>query len=133
MLTKAGFADYYVEIAGDLQVSGTNAAGAPWIIGIQNPFKPGEIVKHVSLENKGMATSGSYIRGDHIYNPVSPEKPNEIVSLTVITENIVDADRFATAAFAMGRAGIYFIEKLEGFEGYMIDSDGIATYTSNFY
>lgn len=28
--------------------------------------------------------------------------------------------------------GIYFIESLPGFEGYVIDSNGMATYTSGF-
>jgi hypothetical protein len=32
----------------------------------------------------------------------------------------------------MGRVGIQFIEKLPGFEGYMIDKKGIATLTSGF-
>ncbi len=54
------------------------------------------------------------------------------MSLTVIGPNIYDADRFATAAFAMGRDGIYFIENLEGFEGYMIDKNGMATFTTGF-
>ena len=38
----------------------------------------------------------------------------------------------ATAAFAMGRRGIQFIEKLQGFEGYLIDAQARATYTSGF-
>ena len=62
----------------------------------------------------------------------------DIVSLSVIGPNIYEADRFATAAFAMGRKGIEFIENLNVdsgprmFEGYMIDSKGIATMTSDF-
>jgi thiamine biosynthesis lipoprotein len=54
------------------------------------------------------------------------------MSLTVIGPNVCDADRFATGAFAMGEAGIRFIEGLPGFEGYMIDAHGVATYTSGF-
>ena len=46
--------------------------------------------------------------------------------------NVLEADRFATAAFAMGREGIHFIESLKGFEGYAIDAKGIATMTSGF-
>jgi len=56
----------------------------------------------------------------------------DIASITIIGPNVYDADRFATAAFAMGKRGIQFIEKLAGFEGYMIDMRGIATYTSGF-
>ena len=80
-----------------------------------------------------MATSGNYIRGDHIYNPhASAEIIKDIVSLTVIAANVYEADRFATAAFAMGADGINFIEKLLGLEGYLVDKNGIATYTSGF-
>jgi len=87
----------------------------------------------VYTKGKGIATSGSYLRGQHIYNPHTPqEKLLEIVSLTVIGENVLEADRFATAAFAMGRDGINFIEQLPGFEGYAIDKNGLATMTSNF-
>ena len=55
-----------------------------------------------------------------------------IISLTVIGPNVYEADRFATAVFAMGRKGILFLESLDGFHGYAVDSRGIATMTSNF-
>jgi len=45
---------------------------------------------------------------------------------------VYEADRFATAAFAMGKKGILFIESLTGFEGYAVDNKGIATYTNGF-
>ena len=44
----------------------------------------------------------------------------------------MDADRYATAAFAMGTTGIEFIEEMDGFEGYQIDATGRATLTSGF-
>ena len=92
-----------------------------------------EIVKAVCLTNQGIATSGTYIRGQHVYNPFSPESQlTKIISITVIGPNVYEADRFATAAFAMQEKGIQFIESKENLEGYMIDSSGIATYTSGF-
>lgn len=133
ILRQAGFKNYYVDAGGDIQVSGKNDEGQDWRVGIQSPFNPKEIVKVVSLQDCGMATSGTYVRGQHIYDPKDSEQPiTEIVSLTVIGPDIYEADRFATAAFAMGSAGIYFIENLKGFEGYMIDPKGLATYTSGF-
>ena len=81
----------------------------------------------------GIATSGTYVRGQHIYDPRRPGRPIEdIVSLTVIGPDVLEADRFSTAAFAMGRSGIHFIEELAGFEGYVVDSGGIAIQTSGF-
>jgi thiamine biosynthesis lipoprotein len=133
LLEQAGFEHFYVEAGGDIQVKGKNTEGKQWRVGIRNPFKIEEIVKVVYLEEKGMATSGTYIRGQHIYNPhAKGQLIEDIVSLTVIGPNVYEADRFATAAFAMGKAGIGFIEKLEGLEGYMIDKNGIATMTSGF-
>jgi len=134
ILKKRGFKNFYVEAGGDIQVKGKNSKGGCWKAGIRNPFKTQEIVKSVCLrKNEGIATSGTYIRGNHIYNPKDRSKKiDEIVSLTVIGPNVYEADRFATAAFAMGKEGIAFIEKLSGFEGYMIDKNGIATMTTNF-
>jgi len=128
LLKKLGMNIFFVDVGGDIQVSGKR-----WDIGIKHPFDQTEIVKVMHLEDRGVATSGTYIRGQHIYDPFAKDQHiDEIVSLTVIGPNVHEADRFATAAFAMKRKGIEFIEGLPGFEGYMIDRDGIATMTSGF-
>lgn len=133
LLKDCGWKNYYVDAGGDIQSAGTNNKNQEWSIGIQNPFNLQEIVKVIYPRGKGVATSGTYIRGQHIYNPSSKERMiDEVVSLTVIGPNIYEADRFATAAFAMGREGINFIENLPGFEGYQIDAQGQATFTSGF-
>ena len=132
MLKDVGFANFYIDAGGDIQAAGMKE-GNPWRIGIRNPFNRTENVKVLVITDMGVATSGTAIRGQHIYNPHQHEQPIEdIVSPTVIGPNIYEADRFATAAFAMGRRGVYFIERLPGFEGYMIDSSARATYTSDF-
>jgi thiamine biosynthesis lipoprotein len=132
MLKNKGFRNFYVEIAGDIQVFGKNENRENWKVGIQNPFNLNEIVKVVKLSNKGIATSGIYRRGGHIYNPKEKTTASEIASISVIGPNIYEADRFATVAFAMGEKGIEFIEKLKGFEGYMIKKDRQAILTSGF-
>lgn len=133
LLSRRGFSNHYVEAGGDIQVQGNNSEGECWKIGIRNPFNTSEVIKVVGLRNQGIATSGTYIRGQHIYNPKRMGTPiNDIVSLTVIGPNVYEADRFATPAFAMGKDGIHFIEKLEGFEGYVVDANGMATLTSGF-
>ncbi len=133
LLKKMGFKNYCVEAGGDIQTIGKNENGEKWRVGIQNPFKKNEIVKVIQLSGEGMATSGSYERGQHIYNPHDLNlEISDIVSLTVIGPNIYEADRFATAAFAMDKEGINFIEGRQGLEGYIIDKNGIATMTSGF-
>ncbi len=153
ILDKKGTKKYYINAGGDIQTK-----GGPWTVGIRNPFKTNENVKIVYLNGEGIATSGTYEKGNHIYDPHSMNSNFEnsflrsrqtswpvtsfsgnshkdvgsIVSITVIGKNVYEADRFATAAFAMGKNGINFIEKQDGLEGYMIDVDGIGTMTSGF-
>lgn len=132
ILEKRGLEDFYVEAGGDIQTSGKNEKGKKWRIGIRNPFDKSKIVKVIAVSGEGVATSGTYERGEHIYNPKNGKAPTGIVSLTVVGPNVYEADRFATAAFAMGKEGINFIEKTPDLEGYMIDKNGTATMTSGF-
>jgi len=133
LLRQNGFENFYVDAGGDIQMSGCNSADAPWRVGIRNPFNPEEIVKVLSVTDRGVATSGTYVRGQHIYNPLAEGQIiTDILSLTVVGPDIYEADRFATAAFAMSREGIHFIESLNDFEGYMIDKDKQATFTTGF-
>lgn len=132
-LRRRDIRDFCLEAGGDFQTGGRNSQGEPWKIGIRNPFDRNEIVKVVSVTSKGVATSGTAVRGQHIYDPYTPGASiDEVKSLTVIGPDIYEADRFATAAFAMGPKGIGFIDSLEGFEGYMIDANKNATLTSGF-
>lgn len=132
ILKSKGFKNIYVEIAGDIQVFGKDENKRNWKIGIQNPFNLKEIIKVVNLSDKGIATSGNYIRRNHIYNPKSKNKNHDIVSVTIIGPNVYEADRFATAIFAMGEKGEEFLVMLNGFEGYIIREDKQAIYTKGF-
>lgn len=165
ILRRRGVENFLVDAGGDVQTaglksgdknsSGKNSIGEKWSIGIADPFAknyggtvmtgaPSKVVNVIRVSGEGVATSGTAIRGQHIYNPhkrTFDQKDShgetgdgiyDIVSLTVIGSNIYEADRFATAAFAMGRRGIEFIENVEGLEGYMIDKDGMAIMTSGF-
>jgi thiamine biosynthesis lipoprotein len=135
MLEKNGYGNYFVDAGGDIQLKGNNAEGVPWSIGIRDPFAAGRIVKTLRVTpGGGIATSGTYIRGQHIYDPTGTADVagSGIVSLTVIGPDIYDADRFATAAFAMGERGLEFIGGLRDLDAYMIRVDGRATYTEGF-
>ena len=133
ILDARGLSHFYVDAGGDIEVRGKNAEGALWRVGIRNPFETNSIIKTLQLTDCGVATSGTYIRGQHIYNPHDPDSEiKDIVSLTVIGPNVYEADRFATAAFAMGRDGIAFLASIPYLAAYVIDAKGIATMTPNF-
>ena len=133
IVRQGGVSDFFIEAGGDIQASGKNEEGKDWSVGIRNPFNADEVIKIVYPRGRGVATSGTYVRGQHIYNPHGAGTPiADIVSLTVIGADVLEADRFATAAFAMGRDGIFFLEQTPGLEGYVVDIDGRATPTSGF-
>ena len=133
LVMDAGHGDFFIDAGGDIQSAGKNGCGRPWRVGVRNPFNEQEIVKVLVPHGHGIATSGSYVRGHHIYDPYERGRQlTEIVSLTVIGPDVLEADRFATAAFAMGRDGIAFIEGRDGLEGYAIASDGTAAATTGF-
>ena len=133
LLKADGINNFCLDVGGDIQVSGKNSEGGLWRVGIKNPFNTSEIVKVVGLSNEGIATSGNYERGHHIYNPFNRgEILSDILSLTIIGPDVFEADKYSTPAFAMGRKGIEFIESFPGLEAYMIDKDGVAIMTSGF-
>lgn len=133
MLDAEGYDAYMVDGSGDIASAGKNSEGNDWSFGIQNPLAPEEIVKVVYPRGKGVATSGSMVRGAHIYNPLDPTASlDEVKSITVIGPDVLTADLYATAAFAMGQKGIEFLEATDGLEGYAIDKNGRATMTNGF-
>ena len=133
LVAAAGAMDFLIDAGGDIQTGGVDAEGGDWILGIRNPFDETGIIKAIEPRGHGVATSGTYVRGNHIRNPHAPGRPiTDLVSLTVIGADVLEADRFATAAFAMGGAGIHFIERTPGLEAYAVDATGVATLTSGF-
>jgi len=60
-LIEKGVTNHYVEIGGELKVSGLNPQELPWKIGVDRPTDGQRIVDYtVQLDNQALATSGSY-------------------------------------------------------------------------
>jgi thiamine biosynthesis lipoprotein len=132
ILDEDGFVSFCIEAGGDIEVRGANDEGKPWVVGIRSPFDPSLMIRKLHLHSCGIATSGTYVRGEHIWNPRTGANANEVASLTVIGPNVYEADRFATAAFAMGEHGIRFLAGIPELDAYMVDSHGVATFTPGF-
>jgi len=129
LLDGLGYRHHCVEAGGDIEVRGFNDEGNPWEIGIRNPFDPHTLVKVLHLTDRGIATSGTYIRGRHIYNPKTGERIDGVPSLTVVGPNVYEADRLATAAYAMGEGGMGFLASQTGIDAYQIGPDRQALAT----
>lgn len=134
----AGIKNYLVEIGGEVRGIGTNAKNKYWRIGIDKPFDenmtPGaEIQAIVELNNKSLATSGNYrkffvedgIKYSHTIDPKTgfPAR-NTLLSATVVSDDCMTADGFATAFMVLGiEKSIELQKKLEGIDVYFVYSN----------
>jgi FAD:protein FMN transferase len=132
ILDARGHRSYFVDAGGDVRTRGESGVGEPWRIGIRHPVERASVVRVVLGRDLAVATSGTYEKGSHIYDPHTGAPADELVSLTVVGPSIVEADVQATAAFAMGARAIEYLERLPGYEAYAIGPDLRAAWTSGF-
>ena len=131
-LEAHGLRHYFVDGAGDVFARGRPSPGERWRVGIRHPVERDKVARVVLATDLAVATSGTYEKGAHIYNPHTGEPVTSFVSVTVLGPSILEADVFATASFAMGAAGLEFIATRDGYEAYAIDPDLRAHRTSGF-
>ena len=114
----------FVNLGGNVLVIGDKVDGSPWKIGIQDPREGrGSVMAVVDAVDKTIVTSGNYERYfeedgklyHHILNPKTGyPAENNLLSVSIISENSFDADALSTAVYVMGlQKGIKFIEKME--------------------
>lgn len=135
-LAARGLANFMFTIGGDLMVHGEPRPGERWSVAIADPSRPGEVVRSVDIEDGAVATSGTAERGDHIRLSADAESDahdlTKLASFTVIGPSLTWADAFATAAFAMGRKGLDWVDQFIGYEGIAIDHAGVVMTTGGF-
>lgn len=122
MFQQRGLKTFCISAGGD--ITARSVGRKTWRIGIQNPKKPKTILAAIVARNISVATSGNYEKGHHIINPLTGKAPHELLSLTVAGADIIKADVLATTAFAMGKAGLKFIDNIRGYEVFAVDKGG---------
>jgi thiamine biosynthesis lipoprotein len=132
ILDRHSCRDYFVDAGGDLQTRGRSADGDAWRVGIRHPVSRDQVVRVILAEDLAVATSGSYEKGDHIRNPFTGRPAGDWLSFTVAGPDILTADIYATACFAMGEEGLRFIEGTAGYEAYGIRRNLVASWTAGF-
>jgi thiamine biosynthesis lipoprotein len=141
-LEKQGIQNYMVEIGGEVRVKGINASGSLWKIGIDKPIEDPtasnrELQDVILLTNKSMATSGNYrqfyekdgVIYSHTINPKTgyPAR-NSLLSTSVIADDCMTADAFATAFMVMGiDKSIALSKELDYLDVYFIYADSLNT------
>ena len=122
-LAGSGAVAAMVNAGGDVCVFGHRRPGSPWRIGIQNPFDRGTVLAAVEAE-AAVATSGSYERGLHVYNPFDGQPVSAVASASVTGPDLTLADALATGLLAGGSEALPHVEALEGYEALLVHHDG---------
>ncbi len=132
LLETAGARNYSINAGGDIRVRGGALPDPLWRIGIVHPLETDKVAVVVETTDCGIATSGTYARGEHIVDPHGGGAPAHVLSVTIVGPDLGTADAYATAAFAMGEAGPDWTTGLAGYEAMIILANETVLYTRGF-
>ncbi|MFI5484718.1 FAD:protein FMN transferase [Micromonospora echinaurantiaca] len=123
-LLAAGAANHCLNAGGDVRVRGRSATGRPWRIGVRHPWDPMATCLVLTGTDLAVATSGVYERGAHVRDPRRGVPATGLRSVTVVGPDLGVADAYATAAVAMGAAGVGWLDRLAGHQHAIVTEDG---------
>jgi thiamine biosynthesis lipoprotein len=114
-LESHDISNYMVEVGGEVKAKGVNEKNTIWQIGIDKPIDDPssnrQLQTIIPLNNKAMATSGSYRKYvikngkkySHAIDPLTGHPiTHNLLSITVFAQDCMSADAYATAFLVMG-------------------------------
>ncbi len=135
--------NFMVEIGGEIRTKGMNPKGNFWRIGVDRPevgsMIPGKQLQVIiSMHNRSLATSGNYRKfyekdGVMITHSIDPAtgypKASNLLSVSILTDECMTADAYATACMVMGlKKAKVFVENQKGVDAYFIYGDEFGNY-----
>lgn len=114
-LEELGIDNYMVEIGGEVRCKGKNNNNEFWTIGINVPSstaKPDDAQAVLQIKNRSLATSGNYRqyfeeKGKKYAHTIDPRTgypaKNELLSASVLANDCMTADAYATACMVLGK------------------------------
>lgn len=145
LLNEKGHADVFVEIGGEVRVSGSKA-GQWWKVGIQMPDAATQQITVAHSLNTGdndvaMATSGDYRnffedggrRYSHTIDPrFGMPVEHTLASVSIIADNCMMADAWATAINVLGPEAGLAMANQQGISALLITRTGGAGDTASY-
>jgi len=142
ILEAAGFADYLVEIGGEMRVAGLSPRGDAWRVAVERPEAGTRAVaRGIELSDRAIATSGDYrnfftVDGERYSHLIDPRSgapvTHDVVSVTVVDESCMVADGWATALAVLGREAALEVAAKAGLAVYLLarEGEGFEEYSS---
>jgi thiamine biosynthesis lipoprotein len=125
--------------AGDIAISDSLASGAPWPIGVRNPFVKDTDFETLNLNRCGVATSGRDRRRwnqnglprHHIIDPYTgqPAETN-VMTATIVGPTVMEAEAAAKAVLILGgEEGLKWIDSDPVLAGIIVLENGHTFYS----
>jgi thiamine biosynthesis lipoprotein len=130
-LRVPGVVGAVVNAAGDIASFGGPAPCQPFRFAVVDPFdrtRPSGVVEHTGA----VATSGTYERGQHLFDPRSRRATAAVASATVTGPELGLADALATALAVGGESLLGRLGRVDGVEALVIGHDGTRRSTAGF-
>ena len=133
-LLSEGVEHALINLGGNTLAVGTKYDGSPFRIGIQKPFsEKNEVITAVEITDRSVVSSGIYQRYfekdgriyHHILNPdTGYPYENNLLQVTIISDQSVDGDALSTCCFALGlKDGSKLIESLDNVQAIFVTND----------
>jgi len=131
VLKEKGVTSGYVNLAGDMRFLGPKPNGEPWMIGIQDPRQPDQVMATLPMTQGGLATSGDYVRyfelnGQrycHLLNPKTGQPVKYWRTVSVTAPAAVVSGCTSTMAMLKEEDGLTFLQAT-GFDFLAMDHTG---------
>ncbi len=140
MMLAMGITSGLINATGDIQAWGKEPDGQPWTIGINDPFRFGELIGILPIEG-AITTSGSYekfitVNGKryaHIINPATGYPASGLTSVTVMGPNTEFANALSTSIMVLGKKkGLRLIKSFPFYSCIIIADNGKYYTSQNF-
>lgn len=125
-----GITNGLIDFGHDLRALGTPPGKPGWHIGLEDPAHPGTYRGTIAVRERGIASSGDYIRNftingrryGHIIDPRTGRPvSNGCLQVTVIAPSCLQAGVLSTVGFVLGgEKGTEFIQQTLGAEGCIV-------------
>jgi thiamine biosynthesis lipoprotein len=138
ILRHRGIRHANVSAGGDSRVIG-DRRGRPWMIGIRDPRRAGEMAAVLPLEDVSISTSGDYercfesdgVRFHHVIDPATGRSPCSVHSVTVLADDGLTTEALSKAVFVLGiDKGMRLIESQRGVDAVVVDAFGALHFSS---
>jgi thiamine biosynthesis lipoprotein len=135
VLQRSGARGGMVEVGGDLRLFGEGPEGGLWTLAIRSPFEDRPWAE-LELQEGAVCSSGDYARYleiggrrfSHIVDPRTGWPTEATHAVTVVGQDAVTADAWATALSVLGVPGLPLLDQQEGLQA-MVVTGGPDDYT----